>query len=149
MTCTPCLPPLPYSAVLQGEGHIHNAGGTGVQDLRHAGKQGAAPPRLPGVLVADSLAGILAAVPRPEFSPLPRFSPVPIFRVLSFFQRVLADPQLHRTCALCLQVFRHGAGGYWRASKRWCKTLPAELVDKALFSFAHNSEACCVAACMV
>lgn len=36
------------------------------------------------------------------------------------------------------QVFRHGAGGYWRASKRWCKTLPAELVDKALHSFAHN-----------
>ncbi|KAL4424338.1 hypothetical protein ABPG75_001639 [Micractinium tetrahymenae] len=37
-----------------------------------------------------------------------------------------------------MQVFRHGAGGYWRASKRWCKTLPAELVDKALHSFAHN-----------
>jgi hypothetical protein len=36
------------------------------------------------------------------------------------------------------KVFRHGAGGYWRASKRWCKTLPAELVDKALLSFAHN-----------
>lgn len=38
------------------------------------------------------------------------------------------------------QVFRHGAGGYWRASKRWCKTLPVELVDKALLSFAHNGE---------
>lgn len=37
-----------------------------------------------------------------------------------------------------MQVFRHGAGGYWRASKRWCKTLPVELVDKALLSFAHN-----------
>jgi hypothetical protein len=39
-----------------------------------------------------------------------------------------------------MQVFRHGAGGYWRASKRWCKTLPVELVDKALLSFAHNGE---------
>ena len=25
-----------------------------------------------------------------------------------------------------------------QASKRWCKTLPVELVDKALLSFAHN-----------
>ena len=39
-----------------------------------------------------------------------------------------------------MQVFRHGAGGYWRASKRWCKTLPVGLVDKALVSFAHNGE---------
>lgn len=37
-----------------------------------------------------------------------------------------------------MQVFRHGRGGYWRASKRWCKTLPEVLVDKALASFAHN-----------
>ena len=37
-----------------------------------------------------------------------------------------------------MQVYRHAAGGYWRASKRWCKTLPVELVDKALLSFAHN-----------
>jgi len=39
-----------------------------------------------------------------------------------------------------MQVFRHGRGGYWRASKRWCKTLPELLVDKALTSFAHNGE---------
>jgi hypothetical protein len=37
-----------------------------------------------------------------------------------------------------MQVYRHGQGGYWRASKRWCKTLPETLVDKALLSFAHN-----------
>lgn len=37
-----------------------------------------------------------------------------------------------------MQVYRHGQGGYWRASKRWCKTLPVGLVDKALLSFAHN-----------
>ncbi len=52
--------------------------------------------------------------------------------------------QLHQCCLACsppiMQVFRHGAGGYWRASKRWCKTLPVELVDKALLSFAHNGE---------
>ena len=41
-----------------------------------------------------------------------------------------------------MQVYRAGQGGYWRASKRWCKTLPAELVDKALASFAHNGECC-------
>ncbi len=39
-----------------------------------------------------------------------------------------------------MQVYRHSQGGYWRASKRWCKTLPAELVDKPLLSFAHNGE---------
>lgn len=37
-----------------------------------------------------------------------------------------------------LQVYRHARGGYWRASKRWCKTLPEALVDKALASFANN-----------
>ena len=37
-----------------------------------------------------------------------------------------------------MQVYRHARGGYWRASKRWCKTLPEVLVDKALMSFAHN-----------
>eukprot|EP00887_Chlorella_sp_A99_P006763 scaffold3.g6763.t1 len=37
-----------------------------------------------------------------------------------------------------MQVYRHTHGGYWRASKRWCKTLPEALVDKALLSFAHN-----------
>jgi 1D-myo-inositol-tetrakisphosphate 5-kinase/inositol-polyphosphate multikinase len=37
-----------------------------------------------------------------------------------------------------MQVYRHGQGGYWRASKRWCKTLPEVLVDKALLSFVHN-----------
>lgn len=40
-----------------------------------------------------------------------------------------------------MQVYRHGRGGYWRASKRWCKTLPELLVDKALTSFAHNGKA--------
>ena len=37
-----------------------------------------------------------------------------------------------------MQVYRRGRGGYWRASKGWCKTLPEPLVDKALLSFAHN-----------
>jgi hypothetical protein len=37
-----------------------------------------------------------------------------------------------------MQVYRHARGGYWRASKRWCKTLPEALVDKALASFANN-----------
>lgn len=37
-----------------------------------------------------------------------------------------------------MQVYRHARGGYWRASKRWCKTLPEVVVDKALMSFAHN-----------
>ena len=37
-----------------------------------------------------------------------------------------------------MQVYRHCQGGYWRASKRWCKTLPEALVDKALISYAHN-----------
>ena len=37
-----------------------------------------------------------------------------------------------------MQVYRHGRGGYWRASKRWCKTLPEPLVDQALTSFVHN-----------
>lgn len=39
-----------------------------------------------------------------------------------------------------MQVWRHAQGGYWRASKRWCKTLPEAMVDKALVSFAHNGE---------
>eukprot|EP00890_Picochlorum_soloecismus_P000422 jgi/Picsp_1/1380/NSC_04859-R1_inositol polyphosphate multikinase alpha len=37
-----------------------------------------------------------------------------------------------------MQVYRHRKRGYWRASKRWCKTLPEPLVDQALESFAHN-----------
>jgi hypothetical protein len=37
-----------------------------------------------------------------------------------------------------MQVYRHGQCGYWRASKRWCKTLPEALVNNALASFAHN-----------
>ena len=28
--------------------------------------------------------------------------------------------------------------GYWRASKRWCKQLPSETVNKALAIFANN-----------
>ena len=56
------------------------------------------------------------------------------------FSLAAASPTISRKT---LQVFRHGAGGYWRASKRWCKTLPVELVDKALLSFAHNGERSC------
>jgi len=37
-----------------------------------------------------------------------------------------------------MQVYRHARGGYWRASKRWCKTLPEALVNKALASFVNN-----------
>ena len=28
--------------------------------------------------------------------------------------------------------------GYWRASKRWCKQMPSETVNKALAIFANN-----------
>lgn len=37
-----------------------------------------------------------------------------------------------------MQVYRHLQGGYWRCSKRWCKTMPLGAVDKALWTFAHN-----------
>lgn len=37
-----------------------------------------------------------------------------------------------------MQVWRVCQGGYWRASKRWCKTLPEALVNKALISFTSN-----------
>lgn len=37
-----------------------------------------------------------------------------------------------------MQVYRHGKGGYWRASKRWCKTLPPPRVGQVLASFTHN-----------
>lgn len=37
-----------------------------------------------------------------------------------------------------MQVYRQGQGGYWRCSKRWCKTLPEGGVDAALLRFAHN-----------
>ena len=39
-----------------------------------------------------------------------------------------------------MQVYRHTRGGYWRASKRWCKTLSEVMVNKALTSFAHNEQ---------
>ena len=37
-----------------------------------------------------------------------------------------------------MQVYRASQMGYWRASKRWCKQLPAEAVGKALAIFANN-----------
>ncbi len=37
-----------------------------------------------------------------------------------------------------VQVYRACQMGYWRASKRWCKQLPAETVNKALAIFANN-----------
>lgn len=37
-----------------------------------------------------------------------------------------------------MQVYRHSVGGYWRASKRWCKTLSKSTIDRALESFVHN-----------
>lgn len=37
-----------------------------------------------------------------------------------------------------MQVYRHSVGGYWRASKRWCKTLSRATIDRALESFVHN-----------
>lgn len=36
------------------------------------------------------------------------------------------------------QVYRACQMGYWRASKRWCKQLPSETVNKALAVFANN-----------
>ena len=38
----------------------------------------------------------------------------------------------------CAQVYRHCQRGYWRASKRWCKQLPQDTVNKALLRFANN-----------
>jgi hypothetical protein len=37
-----------------------------------------------------------------------------------------------------MQVFRHKIGGYWRASKKWCKTITENTIDRALESFVHN-----------
>lgn len=36
------------------------------------------------------------------------------------------------------QVYRACQRGYWRASKRWCKALQPEAVNKALLRFANN-----------
>ena len=53
-------------------------------------------------------------------------------------------PQTHDGCVAALlsrvgaQVYRASQMGYWRASKRWCKQLPAEAVGKALAIFANN-----------
>jgi len=43
------------------------------------------------------------------------------------------------------QVYRHCQGGYWRASKRWCKQLPLDAVSKALIRFANNEAGLCPA----
>ncbi|KAK9811655.1 hypothetical protein WJX72_007711 [[Myrmecia] bisecta] len=37
-----------------------------------------------------------------------------------------------------MQVYRSCQRAYWRASKRWCKQLPQEAVNKALVRFANN-----------
>ncbi len=39
---------------------------------------------------------------------------------------------------LGVQVYRACQRGYWRASKRWCKALQPEAVNKALLRFANN-----------
>jgi len=44
-----------------------------------------------------------------------------------------------------MQVYRHCQGGYWRASKRWCKQLPLDAVSKALIRFANNEAGLCPA----
>ena len=113
------VPLIPGLLPVQGEGRVHHTGRPGLQDLRHAGAPAA---RRGGGLHPGMHAGRCSPPPnRPTRLPAPPAtcaSPLP--------------------CCATLQVFRHGAGGYWRASKRWCKTLPVELVDKALMSFAHN-----------
>ena len=48
---------------------------------------------------------------------------------------MLLPPGLKRPHA---QVYRQCQRGYWRASKRWCKALPPEGVNKALLRFANN-----------
>eukprot|EP00891_Asterochloris_glomerata_P004565 jgi/Astpho2/4565/Aster-00147 len=42
-----------------------------------------------------------------------------------------------------MQVYRACQRGYWRASKRWCKQLPQDAVDKALCRFANNESGLC------
>lgn len=37
-----------------------------------------------------------------------------------------------------MQVFRHLQRGFWRASKRWCKGMSEDAVNKALLRFANN-----------
>lgn len=39
---------------------------------------------------------------------------------------------------MAYQVYRACQRGYWRASKRWCKALQPEAVNKALLRFANN-----------
>ncbi|KFM27677.1 Inositol polyphosphate multikinase beta [Auxenochlorella protothecoides] len=54
-------------------------------------------------------------------------------------QKDAATTQARLGFKICgMQVWRSCQGGYWRASKRWCKTLPEALVDKALMSFTNN-----------
>lgn len=56
-------------------------------------------------------------------------------------QKDAATTQARLGFKICgMQVWRSCQGGYWRASKRWCKTLPEALVDKALMSFTNNGE---------
>ncbi|KAL6766388.1 hypothetical protein ACKKBG_A35830 [Auxenochlorella protothecoides x Auxenochlorella symbiontica] len=56
-------------------------------------------------------------------------------------QKDAATTQARLGFKICgMQVWRSCQGGYWRASKRWCKTLPEALVDKALMSFTNNEK---------
>ncbi len=74
----------------------------------------------------------------PHLVPLPRLA-LPGSPTYACREKDASTTQAALGFKICgMQVYRHGAGGYWRASKRWCKTLPVELVDKALLSFAHN-----------
>ena len=56
----------------------------------------------------------------------------------------VAEWQAHVAPAVCpMQVYRACQRGYWRASKRWCKQLPQDAVDKALCRFANNESGLC------
>lgn len=59
--------------------------------------------------------------------------------------RVQALTNLEEKLSAHVQVYRHCQGGYWKASKRWCKKLPQDAVNKALIRFASNEAGLCPA----
>ena len=46
-----------------------------------------------------------------------------------------------REAGLIAQVYREGQGGYWRASKAWCRGLQPADIDAALRSFVDSGAA--------
>ena len=52
--------------------------------------------------------------------------------------RVTGSLASHVSNVVHVQVYRACQRGYWRASKRWCKQLPQDAVNKALIRFANN-----------